>query len=70
MLRDYTTKAVFDGQMLDNDSFRFGKEFYMGDIVQTINAQGQEARSRVTELVHTESGRGVQRYPTFTTVID
>ena len=67
-LMDALQLPLFEGQVDTTMLFKYGMDFYMGDIVQLRNEYGMEARSRVTEMVHSISTSGVDIYPTFTAV--
>lgn len=58
----------FEGQSDTNATFRLGEDYFIGDIVQIENEYGMESRSRVTEVIRSESGSGFEMYPTFTKV--
>lgn len=57
-----------DGELDATNQFIFGKDFFMGDIIQVINEYGMEFRSRVCELVFTHDGNGEKTIPTFIAV--
>lgn len=40
----------------------------MGDIVQIVNEFGIESKSRVIEVVRSQSTEGIDIYPTFSSV--
>ena len=58
----------FEGQVDTTQLFKYGEDFFMGDIVQLKNEYGVEARSRVTELIRSQSLSGVDVYPTFSAI--
>lgn len=58
--------STFDGQADVGMILVYGIDFNMGDIVQFQNEYGMEARSRVTEMLYSESLSGIGFYPTFT----
>ena len=58
----------FEGQVDPSRMFVYGTDFFMGDIVQTANEYGNEEKSQVTELIHSQDSSGVKVYPTFSTV--
>lgn len=43
----------------------YGRDFFMGDIVQMANEYGMEASSRITEFTWSYSTSGFETYPTF-----
>lgn len=55
----------FDGEMDVYGNFQYGRDFYMGDIVQIRNEYGIETRSRITELILSQDDSGFTSYPTF-----
>lgn len=57
--------SSFEGKVDPTVNYKFGIDFFMGDIVQIENEFGLTGRTRVTEVVFSEdlSGRGT--YPTF-----
>lgn len=67
----------FEGESDPNTTFKYGTEkeikdgtadYSIGDIVQIINEYGMEARSRITEVIRSESSSGFEIYPTFTQI--
>lgn len=63
-----TIAKAFEGQADTTQAFKYGEDFFMGDIVQLENEYGIESKVRVTELVRSQSISGVSSYPTFNTV--
>lgn len=59
---------AFDGQIDTLGLYIYGLDYNMGDIVQVANEYGHEARSRVTEIIHSQDVEGTRKYPTFSTV--
>lgn len=55
----------FEASVDPNGSFQYGRDYFVGDIVQIQNEYGMEAKVRVTELVRSESPSGIENYPTF-----
>lgn len=58
----------FEGQAETTLVFRYGRDFFMGDIVQIVNEYGLESRTRVTEFIQSHSLTGMESYPTFSTI--
>lgn len=56
---------TFEGQIESRTMFVYGKDYFRGDIVQVSNEYGIDARSRISEVIHSESTEGVDVYPTF-----
>lgn len=67
-LAECTKVESFEGKSDANVTFKLGEDYFMGDIVQIENEYGIGSRSRVTEIILSESGSGFEMYPTFTKV--
>lgn len=61
---------VFDGEVDPYGQFTYGKDFFLGDVVQVVNEYGREATCRVTELALTQDSSGETILPSFVTVIE
>lgn len=59
---------TFEGEVESTLLYKYGEDFFMGDIVQIVNEYEVEAKTRVVELVRSQTLEGVQFYPTFETV--
>lgn len=64
-LKNYKFVKVFEGEMETRQLYRYGRDFFLGDIVQIENEYGKEGKVRVTEMVMTEDDTGFTAYPTF-----
>ena len=67
-LSDYQLIQSFEGEMETTQMFKLGEDYFIGDIVQTSNEYGKEARSRVTEIIWSQSASEYSMYPTFEAV--
>jgi len=67
-LSENTIVKAFEGNVDTFHKFIFGKDFFMGDIVQIQNEYGIESTSRVTEMVRSMNKEGIENFPTFTTI--
>lgn len=67
-LAENKKELSFDGEVEAYDPFYYGKDFFMGDIVQISNEYGIEGAARVTEFIHSYSNIGPKCYPTFTVI--
>lgn len=67
-LSECTKIVSFEGQVDAIHMFRYGRDFYMGDIVQIANEYGIEGSARVSEFIYSDSESGFEQYPTFTAV--
>ena len=56
----------FDGKVDSSQMYVFGRDFYMGDVVQFKNEYGLEGPARIIEYVMSENvENGLEYYPTF-----
>jgi len=55
----------FDNQVDVSGIFKYGEDFFLGDIVQIVSEYGVEARARVTEIIRSQNSSGISIYPTF-----
>lgn len=68
-LKDHTKLEIFEGVTDIYGLYKYGVDFNIGDIVQLRTIHGIEAGSRVTEMVYTQDGVGINNYPTFVTIL-
>ena len=64
-LKDYVEKIAFEGEVEATRLFKYGEDFFIGDIVQIANEYGHEGSAYISELVISQSDDGVSVYPTF-----
>lgn len=57
----------FEGEAETNVMYKYGVDFFNGDIVQIANEYGHETSVRVIEVVTSENEEGLSVYPTFET---
>lgn len=55
----------FEGEAETTVSFRYGEDFFNGDIVQVANEYGHEGQARIVEIIISEDENGKYVYPTF-----
>ena len=55
----------YEGEVEALKSFVYGRDFFMGDVIQISNEYGLQGNARVIEWVRSESDAGVEIYPTF-----
>lgn len=67
-LAGYTAIGSFDGQVDTGTMYKYGEDFFMGDIVQFADEYGNESLSRVTEFIYSHTTNGTETYPTFSTI--
>lgn len=56
---------VFDGEVDPFAMFKYGTDYFMGDLVQVMNEFKIESRSRITEFIRSYDAEGIKNYPTF-----
>jgi hypothetical protein len=67
-LSEYTAKTAFESEVEATRLFKYGEDFFIGDIVQIANEYGHEGRAYISELVISQNEDGVSIYPTFQTI--
>lgn len=60
----------FEGEAETSVMFRYGEDFFNGDIVQIADEYGHETKARILEIVTSEDEDGVYTYPTFSTITE
>lgn len=69
-LAGYTDLVSFEGAVETNIMYKYGVDFFDGDIVQIANEYGHEAKVRILEVVISENEEGNSVYPTFKTITE
>lgn len=67
-LADYPVKTAFEGEIEAVHMFKYGEDFFVGDIVQITDDYGHEGVVYISELIVSQSGDGVSVRPTFKTI--
>lgn len=67
-LLEYKKAVAFEGEAETSMSFKYGTDFFMGDIIQVRNEFGIQGKVRITEFVSSEDANGYKEYPTFTMI--
>lgn len=65
---EYQYIKAFEGEIEPSINFVYGRDFYIGDIVQLSNEYGIEGRVRILETVRSQDRTGSKIYPTFEVV--
>lgn len=60
----------FEGQVETTIMFKYGEDFFNGDVVQIANEYGHETKARILEIVMSENEEGTSVYPTFKTITE
>lgn len=58
----------FEGQAEASIMFKYGQDFFTGDVVQVGDEYGHEVTARVTEVITSEDAEGYKTYPTFESI--
>lgn len=66
--KTYITEA-FEGTIAASIQFIYGRDFFIGDVVQVRDQFGKEAASRITEVMRSHDVGGETLTPTFTTLL-
>jgi hypothetical protein len=59
---------TFASEVDPTGEFVFGRDFFLGDVLQVANEYGYEGKSRVIEVVRCQDGSGFKIYPIFAVV--
>lgn len=60
----------FEGEIETTVLFKYGEDFFNGDIVQIENEYGHQSTVRILEIVTSEDESGIYVYPTFSTITE
>lgn len=58
----------FEGEAETTLMFKYGEDFFIGDVVQVANEYGHETKAQIIEVVISENEEGSSIYPTFETI--
>lgn len=64
-LTDNAIAILFEGSIDNNVNYKLGVDYNLGDIVQVSNPFGIELSARITEIIMSDSGNGIEIIPTF-----
>ena len=67
-LAEHADIASFEGQAETRIMFKYGEDFFAGDIVQFADGYGHEAPARIVEVITSDNEEGLSVYPTFKTI--
>jgi hypothetical protein len=60
------TISAFDGEIDPNSTYKYGVDYYLGDVVEARNIDGATSDKRVTEQIFAQDAEGERAYPTLT----
>lgn len=64
-LAEHVTVVSFDGAVEPNYSYKYGEDYFLGDIVTIKNKYGISANARVIEVIESDDDGGYSLIPTF-----
>ena len=67
-LAEQTYAQTFDGETVDY-TYKYGVDYFLGDIVEVVNEYGMQASTRVIEAIESEDDSGIYTIPTFSSYI-
>lgn len=67
-LAENTDTTFFEGQVETTIMFKYGEDFFNGDVVQIANEYGHKTKARIIEIVMSENEEEISVYPTFKTI--
>lgn len=67
-LDNHKIKTAFEGEIDTSRSFIYGRDFFIGDIVQLTNEYGHEGKARISEVIISQNEEGFSIHPTFQSV--
>ena len=59
---------IFEGEIEATIMYKYGEDFFIGDIVQLEDEYGNDGKARVSEFIISQDSSGISMYPTFTTI--
>lgn len=64
-MAEHSVTTSFDGDVASNVQYLYGRDYFLGDLVQIRNDYGMEAVTRVTEVMRSRDEAGDYVIPTF-----
>lgn len=68
-LSETTETRNFEGETVDY-TYKYGEDYYLGDIVEVVNEYGMKAATRVLEVIQSEDDSGKYTIPTFSDYLE
>lgn len=68
ILEEHAPIYTFEAETEPNGIFKYGTDYFIGDIVQMINEYGIKVKVRITEIVYSHSAEGIRLIPTFVVI--
>lgn len=67
-LKKYQEVMAYDGELSVDCPFKYGVDFFMGDVVELRSPSGLKQKVRVTEYIRAQDANGYREYPTLTAI--
>ena len=65
-LAEHRAFTAFDGEVSPRSQYKYGVDYFLGDIVELQNHDGTSQKMRVTEQIFSSDAEGDKSYPTLT----
>lgn len=69
-LAENTVTTAFEGEVEATQLFKYGEDFFIGDIVQIADDYGHENAAYISELVISQDDNGFSIHPTFKSITE
>lgn len=60
--------SIVDGEIIETDQFKYGTDFFMGDVVEIEGYSGAIQKARITEYIRSQDASGKKAFPTLTII--
>lgn len=67
-LTDRKVVQLVDGQIVESEDVKYGKSFFLGDIVEVKGNTGVLQKARITEYIRSQDKAGEREYPTLSMI--
>lgn len=69
-LYDYQSKPTYSVELLDYGNYRYGRDYFLGDIVAVKLSNGKMTKARIVEVIRSWDNTGYSIYPQFELIQD
>ena len=63
--KEHKVTEAFTGEVISTVTFKYGKDFFLGDVVTVINSYGINKNTRVTSVIESDDSNGTILVPEF-----
>lgn len=67
-LKNHKIVKLVDGQIVETEQLKYGRDFFMGDIVEVEGNTGVLQKARITEYIRSQDSAGERAYPTLSMI--